>query len=337
MTNKLNISGITKEQLFNRVHRALEAVTKSPIVKRKNAVVNTAMVEILHGGHSVGQNEHNLDQFFNDSTKMKTTWEVIENIYCEDGDIPEGFCLHEGDTEEKALLSMKHSVISSLANDLSHMINLNDFTKSLSASNIYINNLEFSSEKDDDFVFEEMDEEQIEQFFENIEEENDTVVNIIFDYIYDIQEIKGNYETVERTIPQPTQIISDTKEIEVPKIYTTIIKYMSGDDSDDVFENGTTLNDVEVVNTFSEEEHDKFLIGLFRQHATEDEHDKYLFIENNLCEEMMSDLDMEEEELEAMTCDELLELMCKNIRPNQLIECIPSLSYNMVEVSVQYT
>lgn len=337
MTNKLQISGISKDQLFNRVHRALESVTKSPIVKRKKAVVNAAMVEILHGGNGVGQNEHNLDQFFKDSTKNKTTWEVIENIYNEDGDIPDGFCIHEGETREKALLAMKQSVVSSLACDLSCMINLNDFSESLSAANTFINDLQFSADQDDDFVFEEMEQEKIEEFFENIEEENDNVINLVFDYVYDMNEIVGNYETMERNSTEQIQVIpetvSNTKETEVPKIYTTIIKHMTGDT---VFEDDTTLSDVEVINTLSEEEHDNFLIGLFRQHAPEEEHDKYLFIESEPCIEMMTDLDIEENEIEKMTTLEIMELMCENIRPNQLIECIEEFSCKMVVVNVQY-
>jgi hypothetical protein len=55
---------ITKKELEKRIHAALEQAMQSPITKKRNKIVNAAMVQILHGGNASGQNEHNLDMFF---------------------------------------------------------------------------------------------------------------------------------------------------------------------------------------------------------------------------------------------------------------------------------
>lgn len=334
MTNTLKISGITKEQLFERVHHALEDSMKSPI--NKKSVINRAMVNILHGGHSSGQNEHNLDQFFQETEKKSIYWEVVENIYYETNDEPDCFAIHQGETEKIALQKMYASVILETSSDIAQTISLTDFSDYLS-NRFFVYDFNFSQEQDEDFEFESMDEDDIEKFLNSIENEKPDVVKFVFEYIMELSEIKGTFQSFEKEYfieNYDTVKEIEVKETPLPKIYTTIIQHMI--DDEDLSEH-FTINDIEVINTLSESEHNKLLLNLFRQHAPENEDSKYLILESDTYEEMLKDNDFDEDELENFDIEKLIEIMCEYVQPNELIECISSFSMNMVNVEVQYT
>lgn len=335
MTNKLNISGITKEELTNRVYEALCDVNGSPIVKNKRSIVNKAMVKILHGGHGAGQNEHNLDQFFETQPEERVYYEVIENIYYEEGNIADGFCTHTGETEELALRAMHVSVIESLDNDLSYILKTEQVVEHFNNHGIDVSELNFMKHRYDSF--EKFDQEDLEDFFSHISIENTNTISILFDLVFDLRSISGTYEVEEKTekvrIEKVIEKIEVIKEAETPKIYTTIVQYMTGDS----FLGTTPISEVEVLNTLSEEEHDKQLVNLFRQYAPKDESNKYLLVEHPIFDELQEELEIEDSEIEDITCDNIIDLMCKNVRPNQLIEYIKIFSEGMVIVNVQYS
>ena len=88
-TLTLNVS---KTELENRIQKALENTMGSPIVKKRNKIINAAMVQILHGGNSEGKNEHNLDQFFKETTRENIIDGLVQKNYLkkEDGRITLG-------------------------------------------------------------------------------------------------------------------------------------------------------------------------------------------------------------------------------------------------------
>jgi hypothetical protein len=61
--SKLTLN-VSKKEFENRLVAALEGAMKSPLSRKRNQILNAAMVQILHGGNGAGQNEHNLGQFW---------------------------------------------------------------------------------------------------------------------------------------------------------------------------------------------------------------------------------------------------------------------------------
>lgn len=195
----IHISGITQNEFANRVHKALESVTQSPIVKRKNAVVNKAMVEILHGGNNAGQNEHNLSKFFEEKEEMTSYWIGSEN-YRHESDTDDLSEVYEGESKEEVEHKMYSSVVSYLSDWLEASIDVSDFHEQLE---VFEENPLTLYEQENEIDIYNLEGEEISEMIKSIISDCSHIVLVaVFEYMVNLMNVEGSHSFKEITIPQ---------------------------------------------------------------------------------------------------------------------------------------
>jgi hypothetical protein len=322
--SKLTLN-VSKAEFENRVVAAIEGAMQSPLSKKKNKVLNAAMVQILHGGNGAGQNEHNLDMFWSeeDSKLSKDLWVVADNYRLESSD-DEFLSVYTSITKEGALHNMMKSTIEFLSYDLGHSINLDDLCTAVIDNGLVFFD-EFDSEDSCD-IDNLVAPEQIDSFLLNIASTGShKLLSVVFDYVTGLSCIEGTHTTnfIEQAAPaqpaQPAQPAPIT-------IHTIIIT--------------DTTDDEKIVtceSTTSAEKHDQRLIELFLSHADENaSFDKEDLIAHSVTQSIMDENDLAEEDMEEMVYDEIIEWLTENGRPNQIIEMITDMNYGLIDIEVQY-
>lgn len=330
--SKLTLN-VNKEQFESRVVAALEGAMKSPLKKRKQQIVNAAMVQLLHGGNNPGQNEHNLDQFWSESpieTKSATLWVGHEN-YRHENTYEEDSSTVTGETEAEVKRKLYTNVLDDLAETIAISIDLpNLFEVILQSGSDY--GVRFLEEIDK--TIRECEEEDIVELLKMSCNEDLMTQEAIFYNVVSMVNIEGSHEIHEVEVDMGDMVspkapqVPETKSVTIHTIILT--NKAEGEDSG--------IDNVDVESTLSAKEHDDRLLEIFRQYGEEESasFDKDSLIQNSVTQDVMSDMRLDDEDLEEMSYEEIIEWLCENGRPNILVGMLPEMTYGLVEVEVKY-
>ncbi|MFS1429395.1 hypothetical protein LMH73_020190 [Vibrio splendidus] len=321
---------ITKEQFESRVIAALEGAMKSPLVKKKQQIVNSAMVQLLHGGNSAGQNEHNLDMFWNNSipTGTLTSWIGAEN-YRHENSFEDDISTVTGSTEDEVKSNLYKSVLNCIADTVSHSITITDLLSEFEKvnSNCGKNYLEKN-----DLDIESCDEEDIAELLNRAANEPLKTQEAIFEYATNLSSIVGSHSFIEcgrcedQAVVQPEAVTPDIT------IHSIIVTHKAdGEDGDS--------DNVDVSSTISAAKHDAELLDLFERYVDDENSsfDKDDLINHSVTQDVLSDENMDDSELESMSFEEIINWLKEFGRPNMLVDIIPDAQYGLIEVEVSYT
>lgn len=358
--NKLTLE-VSKSEFKKRVKTAIEDTLGSLLNKKSTQIINKAVVTILHGGNKAGQNEHNIDQFW-DSKSEPLYWQAIDSIYYEGDQVK--INTHIAKTKQLAEIKLFTTVISNLSDKLSTLCTFN-LTEVLNNHKIKYTDLNIF--KEENLCLPELEEHEVEYFLNHIENEDYNTQKCVFNYILNMSEIFGIYKIEEtktviqeepsidqmtskypKSVYRESNIIIDkyfhrkigkiediieVKETESKikdiTIHTIIIKNKSDEDFDGI-------DNIEVITTIDPEEHDNDLINLFRSNSMTGQYPKSILLESDAMTDKMDENKIDESFFDEYDFEETIDWMCSNIRPNILIDLIPELTFNMVEVEVQY-
>lgn len=319
---------VSKPEFENRVVAALEGAMKSPLVKKKSQIVNAAMVQLLHGGNEDGKNEHNLDMFWDNSGENSTvsTWVCTENYHHEDN-YDNDSSTFTGTSEDGVKRELYSNVCSYIADSTPYVIDMPILLERLEEINsgygiCFLENLDKSAS--------ECNEEDIAEFLQYACNEDLKTHEVIFDYITNLMCIEGSHTINEIEVKSEVKAEEPKQEPQSFTIHTIIVTHKAeGEDEG--------IDSVDVSTTISEEKHDNELLELFRSRVEENgSFDKDDLIRHSVTQEVLSDKQMDDEEIEDMSFEDIIDWLCDNGRPNMLTDMIPDATYGMISVEVQY-
>lgn len=320
----LQISGISQNEFEKRLLNSIESVNGSPIVKNKQKIVKKAMTTLLHGGTNVGQNEHNLHQFFKESAMNQiSVWRATESYKYENG-LDNDIESYEAKTENEVILKMYSSVIHYLSDWVEASVNiseLQDITKNLGFD--YVGNYFDENDCDEDSI----DYHQIAEILKEISNtKNVAILSATFNYIVELSCIEGTHKVEEIKLEIPSVEKEQDKNI---KIYKIIKKSFCFNHNGD----GMLLEDIDVSIQTNLEEHNKELVSLFKQYGEQNDGS------TSELAEIFEDL-LEENELNVDNFDDFDDLtdwiLQQNIEPNEIIDHISTLTMDHYAFEVAY-
>lgn len=330
----IQIKGISKEQFAKRIQTTLESFSGSPIVKRKQSVINKAMVQLLHGGIGEGRNEHNLDSFFDESCSEKEAWEVVESYYINDENsfnIYHEQNKYSANSEEEALLILYREVIEQFSNYLASCSDFESFVEELErfdSFNDFLNNFYEEFQVDNYRTF---NEAMIFEFFEMLKNSVMELRAYTFNWIINRSDILGTYyiEKKEQVVKEVSVEKESKKEI---TIYTSVYKIHENDSEND------SISYVQIYNDISLEEHNKRLTELFFSSINDDSIVDEM-VDSDIAQELIAndENDIEEEYLRTLSASEIWDIFVKNnYEPNIIIEMLPEISCNQYSIETEY-
>lgn len=327
--SKLTLN-VTKAEFEDRVVNVIETAMGSPLVKKRTNILNNAMVTLLHGKREDGMHEHNLDQFWSGEqaeTATTSVWVVTENYRHEDN-YDNDSSTFTADSEEAAKRQLYKTVCDLIAESTPYVVHMPSLLEKLDHLGVgyghaFLDNVGKTAKECDEF--------DVSEFLTYVCNEDLETHEAVFDYLVSLMCIEGNHTITEVEAPavdQPKQEPA-VKPTNIT-IHTIIETHKAeGEDGD--------CDDVSVSSTISEEKHDQELLSLFRKHVDEDSGlDFDDLIDNSITQDVITDMDADEDDIRAMSYDEVVEWLCENGRPNMLIDIIPDATYNMVNVEVRY-
>lgn len=333
MTNQNTLKiNVTKPEFEERVQTVLEKAIGSKLTKKARKTVNESMVTLLHGGNNAGQNEHNLEQFWNNTSQtptanQETFYQCVESYHHEDDN--EGLSVINGKNLRDTKRKLYSNVLDDLKEKVSYSILASDLKDRIEASGFTMNNLTYldSCAKN----LEDFNEDELIDFMSFSCNEILEVQEVIFNYVINLPTIFGTHSFEET----PTNNDKQPEKREIT-ICTIIIKNNGeGEDSG--------IDNVEVINTTNETEHDQTLIEYFQNNVQDscenrDESTiRDILLSSNMVQEAISSYDEDEDEyFKEYDIEEISDWMTENIRPNELVSLIDELSYNMVNITVEY-
>ncbi|ENH7110254.1 hypothetical protein ABWJ26_000657 [Vibrio fluvialis] len=326
------ILNVSKEEFENRLASAIEGAMQSPLKKKRTQILNAAMVQILHGGRADGQNEHNLEQFWKEESQSETAsymWVGTEN-YRHENTYEEDSSTVTGSSEEEVKRQLYSNVLSYLADTVSLAINASMLIEAID---------ETGSDYAERFLDEagksvdELTDEDVAELLEYSSNAELEVQEAIFEHVVSLSCVDGNHTITEvecKTAPKARPEPIQEPEKRFVTIHT-IIKTEKAEGQDEGIDN------ISVYNTLSAEDHDRQLLEFFRQYAEENaSFEKDDLIAHSVTQDVMSDVGIDDEDLESKDFDQIVEWLCENGRPNMLVDMIPDLTYGMYEITVEY-
>ncbi len=335
MTNQNTLKiNVTKPEFEERVQTVLEKAIGSKLTKKARKVVNESMVTLLHGGNNAGQNEHNLEQFWhsaktNSTTDKQTLFQCIESYYHEDDN--EGLSVINGKNLRDTKRKLYSNVLDDLKEKVSYSILASDLKDKIEDSGFTMNNiiyLDCCTKNLEDF-----NEDELIDFMSFSCNEILEIQEVIFNYVINLPTIFGTHSFEEIPSNEKPSKQPEKREITI----CTIIITNNGEGED------SGIDNVEVINTTNETEHDQTLIEYFQnqvQDSCENRDEstiRDILLSSNMVQEAISSYDEDEDEyFKEYDIEEISNWMTENIRPNELVSLIDELSYNMVNITVEY-
>ncbi|MGD1524187.1 hypothetical protein [Vibrio owensii] len=325
MSKKL-ILNVSKSEFESRVVAALEKAMQSPLKKKKQQVVNAAMVQLLHGGNNAGQNEHNLDQFWGEfeSTPLNETWIGVEN-YNHENSYQDDSSTVTGSSEDEVKRKLYTNVLDDLADTVSMSVHIPDLMKVVFDSDTDFG-IRFLDESE--ITIDDMREEDVVQLLKDASGESLATLEAVFHYIVSLSSIKGTHEFSALDLSEPVEPAKKSIDLTIHTIKIT--NKAEGEDEG--------IDNVDVESTLSAEAHDKRLIEIFRSHSDESaSFGKDDLIQHSVTQEVMKEQQVDDDELEALDYDQIIDWLCDNGRPNLLTDLVPDMNYGLIEIDVMYT
>lgn len=325
MTN-LQISGISKEDFAVRVKSALESAMQSPIVKRKDAIVNKAMVHLLHGDNGAGQNEHNLNQFFTKSTKSENVvfWQGIEN-YSLESDLDDMTTTHEASSLVDVELKLFTSVIDYLSSHLEHSIRLDYLEEYLLA---YHGITPFSNH----FDINDTDQESMEGYevsdliIETTKTSPLCVVRTIFEFITKLSNVRGRHIFKEMNVPNNDKQTNDEKiEVYVTTVHHFELEEEFSDEPDQ-------LSFVETLLDRKIEKQEKRIETIMYNHLPEGDMAKQYMLNHSLVEDLLQESDKCAANFEGSEPSDIFDWILSQVDVMDLTDFIKDLSHGTIEI-----
>lgn len=327
MTKSLQISGITQEEFANRVLTALEGFSQSPIVKRKQSVVNKAMVQILHGGNNVGQNEHNLSQFFEEKNNPTTVW-IAQESYRHESDEDEMIETYEGATEEEALHQMKKSVVSYLSDWIEASIDVSDFEESM---DVFEENPVTSFLNENDLDSDSIDPEMIAEMLKHIANNSSYIVLCsVFEYITNLMCVEGTHKVKETSIQPPKK--ENKEEEEVLTLYATKITFFQEDCDFD--EESLEITECYVELDRKESRREDRLEKLLFQHIPDNDMSTHYLLEKSIIEDLLEQEGKDPQHFSHASVTDIIEWALSLVEASSLIDLIEEMTNRMVKVEI---
>lgn len=319
---------VTKDQFKNRVLNAIEGAMKSPLVKKKNQVVNAAMVQLLHGGNGAGQNEHNLDTFWEKNLhcgKEIINWMAVDNFKLE-SDENNDFHINLGVTKDEVLNKLYMDVFEEVSLCVTDRYNIDRLVKILKQhASAFFESYLF----DNEVTVESLTELDASALIDGADILPLSAKKALFEFLTSMSSVSGEYLIHELNVVC----------LEPPKKSVTIHTIIQYNYESDYLGDTTNIDNIDVSTTLSAEEHDKVLLGLFRQLVKIEDNPSFNrdnLLEHSVVEDIMSEHDLDIDDFDSYSDDQLIDRLCKFGRPNQLIDIIPDATFNLIRVEVQY-
>lgn len=324
--SKLTLN-VSKEEFENRVAAALEGAMKSPLKKQRTQVLNAAMVQILHGGNGVGQNEHNLNQFWGEDTAAPEKayhWVGTDN-YRHETCYDDRMYTVTGHSEIEVKRQLYKNVLSDLAHTVSMSIDTETFLNLISNTDFFVNYLEDNNKESN-----EIDEHDVANLIDTSFKLPLDTQESVFNYVTGLSSVEGTH-TIEEVEVKPIQPAKAPVETKRTITIHTIIKKDKAEGQD------SGIDDVSIYTTLNAKEHDEQLIGFFRQYSEESaSFGKDDLLEHRVTEDVMSDADLEAEDFDDKDFGQIIDWLCEHGRPNLLVEMIPDMTFGLYEIDVEY-
>ena len=328
----LKISGISQEKFEDRVKSAIESVTQSPIVKRKKSIIKKAMVHLLHGDNGVGQNEHNLSQFFVNSVpenEGSSVWVGTEN-YSLESDLDDMTSTYEANSLFEVELALFTSVIEYLSSQLEHSIQLDLLEKTLLVHGITPFSDYFEENNTEQST---MDGEEVSDLIVNTVRNNPLeVVRSIFEFISDLSLVKGSYHTKEVKLPL---VVEELKEEKISVYITNVHNFELDNEFSD---QADKLSNVETFLARSVEKQEDKIEKIFYDVLPEGSMTKRYMLEHDVFETLLEESDKSLTHFDSCEPSDILDWMLSQIDVMDLIDFIKDITHGTVDIttSVEY-